>query len=193
MVSKSRCRFAVAMTVAAVVFCSSSTFAQVGSGPGFEVPIGIAVEADGSLVVVDSDLEAVVRVDPVSGDRTIISDASTGSGPGFDTPNGIAVEADGSLVVVDFGLEAVVRVDPVSGDRTIISDASIGSGPGFSEPLGLAVEADGSLLVVDAALEAVVRVDPITGDRTVLTPCLFCDGFESGDFSAWTTVVGGGA
>ncbi len=102
---------------------------SIGSGPGFVTPVGIALEADGSLVVTDSGLEAVVRVDQVSGDRTIISDASTGSGPGVVAPRGIAVEADGSLVVTDSGLEAVVRVDQVSGDRTIISDASIGSGP----------------------------------------------------------------
>ena len=54
---------------------------STGSGPGFVTPLGIAVEADGSLVVVDTSLEAVVRVDPVSGDRTILSDASIGSGP----------------------------------------------------------------------------------------------------------------
>jgi len=102
---------------------------SIGSGPGFVTPFGIAVEADGSLVVADFGLDAVVRVDPVSGDRTIISDDSIGSGPGFEAPFGIAVEADGSLVVVDEGLHAVVRVDPVSGDRTIISDDSIGSGP----------------------------------------------------------------
>ena len=51
------------------------------SGPGFVRPIDIAIEADGSLVVTDFDLEAVLRVDQVSGDRTIISDANTGSGP----------------------------------------------------------------------------------------------------------------
>jgi len=33
------------------------------------------------LVVADFGLDAVVRVDQVSGDRTILSDAGTGSGP----------------------------------------------------------------------------------------------------------------
>jgi len=54
---------------------------SIGSGPDFVTPHGIAVEADGSLVVVDFGLEAVVRVDPVSGDRTIISYAVIGWGP----------------------------------------------------------------------------------------------------------------
>jgi len=115
----------------AIVACNNndSVTIFIGSGPGFLSPFGIAVEADGSLVVVDFGLDAVVRVDPVSGDRTIISNASIGSGPGFVGPVGVAVEANGSLVVADSGLDAVVRVDPVSGDRTIISDARIGSGP----------------------------------------------------------------
>jgi len=67
----------------AIVACNNNDSVTnfIGSGPGFVSPRGIAVEADGSLVVVDFGLEAVVRVDPVSGDRTIISDASIGSGP----------------------------------------------------------------------------------------------------------------
>jgi streptogramin lyase len=85
------------------------------------------VEADGSLVVTDRRLdEAVVRVDPVNGNRTIVSEASTDRGPVFKEPRGIAVESNGSLVVADRGLRAVVRVDPVSGNRTIVSNGSTG-------------------------------------------------------------------
>jgi len=93
----------------------------VGSGPAFEDPIGIAVEASGTLVVADPILQAVLRVDPVSGDRAIISDATTGSGPAFDFPQRLAVEASGTLVVVDINLLAVLRVNPTTGDRMIIS------------------------------------------------------------------------
>lgn len=144
-----------------------------GSGPGFKGPLGIAVEADGSLVVIDRDLKAAIRVDPASGNRTIVSNASTGSGPGFETPWDIAVEADGGQVVADCGLHAlnaVVRVEPVSGDRTIVSDASTGSGEDFGQgPIGIAVEADGHLVVTDQDIEAVVRVDPVSGDRTIVS------------------------
>ena len=105
----------------AIVACNNndSVTIFIGSGPGFLSPFGITVEADGSLVVVDFGLDAVVRVDQVSGDRTIISDASIGSGPDFVAPVGIAVEDDGSLVVIDIELGAVVRVDQVSGDSTM--------------------------------------------------------------------------
>ncbi len=96
--------------------------AVVGSGPGFQAPTGIAVEASGDLVVTDNALDAVLRVDPVTGDRTIVSDAGTGAGPAFGFPRAIAVEASGDLVVTDPALDAVVRVDPVTGDRVIVSE-----------------------------------------------------------------------
>ena len=69
--------------ILAIVACNKndSVTIFIGSGPGFVTPLGIAVETGGSLVVADSDLMAVVQVDQVSGDRTIISDASIGSGP----------------------------------------------------------------------------------------------------------------
>ena len=147
--------------------------ASVGSGPGFKAPLGIAVEADGGLVVTDIDLKAVLRADPTTGDRTIVSDNSTGSGPSFKAPWNIAVEADGSLVVVDCGIDALnatVRVDPVSGNRTIVSDNHTGSGTAFGQgPFAIAVEADGSLVVIDQDLEAVVRVNPSSGDRTIVS------------------------
>ncbi len=54
---------------------------SIGSGPGFQSPWGIAVATDGDFVVIDSGLEAVVYVDQTTGDRTILSDATTGTGP----------------------------------------------------------------------------------------------------------------
>jgi streptogramin lyase len=115
----------------AIVACNGNVgeSESIGSGPGFEDPVGIAVATDGDFVVIDPGLEAVVHVDQTTGDRTILSDANTGSGPGFEDPRGIAVATDGDFVVVDLGLEAVVHVDQTTGDRTILSDANTGSGP----------------------------------------------------------------
>ena len=141
----------------------------IGGGPTFINPLGIAVQATGSLVVVDSALEAVMRVDPVRGDRIIVSDATTGRGPTFVEPEAIAVEADGQLVVVDSSSRAVVRVDPVSGSRAIVSDATTGRGQSFSFPASIAVESTGQLVVGDTGLKAVVRVDPVSGDRTLVS------------------------
>ena len=56
-------------------------------GPAFVNPSGIAVEENGSLVVVDYGLDAVVRVHPETGDRTIISNNEMGMGIGPDFLN----------------------------------------------------------------------------------------------------------
>lgn len=148
-----------------------------GNGPAFFLPTDMAVEADGQIVVVDGallegeGLEAVLRVDPVTGNRSIVSDADTGSGPPFLIPMGIAIEANGQLVVTDVGWDAVFRVDPVTGDRTLAADAFKGTGP-IGDPGSIVVEADGHLLVADPTLETVLRIDPVTGDRTIVTGCI---------------------
>jgi streptogramin lyase len=86
-------------------------------------PTRIAVEADGHLLVGGQGLAAVVRVDPLSGDRTTISGGpiARGSGPPLSVPVGIAVVPDGSLLVVDAFFRWVLRVDPATGNRTLLS------------------------------------------------------------------------
>lgn len=155
--------------------------ANVGDGPVFENPLGIAVEDDGNLVVVNvggDHTARVLRIDPLTGHRSILSDDSTGSGPPFGYPISIAVEAAGNLVVLDAGaLRAgtprIWRVDPTTGQRTIVSDDTKGGGPSFGSPIGIAVEANGTLVVVEsrAGLRAVLRVNPLSGDRTIISGC----------------------
>ena len=116
-----------------------------GGGQPFASPRRIAVEASGELVVVDSVLQAVVRVHPVTGDRTIVSGCTrTGRDP-----------SRGFLLVLEFFPGCAGNV--------------IGRGQPFAFPVAIAVEANGQLLVADHLLQAVVRVDPITGDRTLLS------------------------
>ena len=81
-------------------------------------PRGIVLDDNGRILVSDVGLNAVVRIDPLTGDRTIVSKPFVaGSGPGFDVLQGIALQADGSILVADSTLDAIVHVDPISGDR----------------------------------------------------------------------------
>ncbi len=54
-----------------------------GSGSNLVKTRAIEVIADDNVLVLDSGLDAVVHVDIVSGDRTIISGKGRGSGPDF--------------------------------------------------------------------------------------------------------------
>ena len=124
-------------------------------GPTLPLITSIAVEPTGTFVVVDSRLNAVARINEQTGERTIISDATTGSGPMFQYLGNIAVEATGDLVTVDPVRKAVFRINPVTGARTIVSDAIIGRGPAFFAPIEIAVEPTGTLVVADTELGAV--------------------------------------
>jgi hypothetical protein len=159
---------------------------MTGSGPLLNRPTAIVVEATGTLVV--ADLSQILRVDPVSGTRTLIADASPEGGSFTD----IAVEATGDLLALGSSRAAlvllaapirVIRVNPVSGARALVCDASTGSGPLPIRPAGLAVEATGTLVIVDtgsfrsastelaeqSGLGAVLRVDPHSGDRAIIS------------------------
>ncbi|MGI8808015.1 MAG: hypothetical protein ACR2KK_09285 [Acidimicrobiales bacterium] len=83
------------------------------SGGAFVSPIGIAVEAGGTIVVADANAfgtpddlvkdGGVIRVDSVTGTQTKVS-----SGGGFVSLRGIAVEAGGGILVT---LTAVLNED----------------------------------------------------------------------------------
>jgi streptogramin lyase len=122
-------------------------------------PIALAVEADGSLAVVDGVLDAVVRVHPTTGHHTLVSGLGRGTGSFVGFPAGIAVAPDGALMVTYNGVEAgaVVRVDPITGDRTVLSGCAavddsfkctslIGAGHPLDFPRDIAVESNGDLV-----------------------------------------------
>jgi sugar lactone lactonase YvrE len=157
-----------------------------GEGRAFVVPAGIAIEATGALVVVDPVLQAVLRVDPHTGERTLVSGCLgtvrdghcvgeiLGRGLAFDFPQSVVVEATGTLAVVDSGLDAVVRVDPVTGDRESVSDPGLGRGLPLIFPVAIALEAAPpeaaeSWVVLEFGLGAVIRIDPHTGDRVIVS------------------------
>ena len=87
------------------------------NGPGLQSPVGMAIESPRTLLVVDEtaedDYPVLLRVDLVTGTRTIVSfrDPSTevGTGPVFDEPAAVAVELDGMILVS--GDREIVRVE----------------------------------------------------------------------------------
>jgi sugar lactone lactonase YvrE len=146
-----------------------------GAGTGqqsFVTPFGVTIGSGGQLYVSDAGDQAgdgfIVRVDPVTGARTLISGLGAGSGDAFSNIRGV-VFVGGELYVTDVANQAVYRVDPITGARTIISDATHGMGTFFGAPEGLTVDTKGNLLIADAGNQTVVRVDPVTGNRTIVS------------------------
>ncbi len=89
----------------------------------------------GDILVADPSAfgGALLRVDPISGSRTVVS--SLGD---FSNPWDVAIGPAGQLYVVDDdafgGTGAVFEIDPATGGQTVIA-----SGGGFLNPRGITV------------------------------------------------------
>lgn len=139
---------------------------EVGGGPGFNSPTGITTDADGSLLVVGGGF--LTRVDPVTGDRTVVSsdEMDIGAGPSLPAwPNyGIEISPQGDVFVTSWFDHSIMRVDPVTGDRFEFSGAWAGSD---SYLAGMAIDPSGRMFV-QTWLDGVQQVDPVTGRRSKL-------------------------
>lgn len=124
----------------AILDQSGSETGNLGSGAGqFTMANGIAVAADGTILVTDS-LEDSVKV--FNADGTFRSRfGSTGGGSGqLSMPTGIAVDRLSGLVAVADTLNGRVQFFDLSGNP-VKSIGSYGSGPlAFSSPQGIAFE-----------------------------------------------------
>ena len=146
-----------------------STNSDRGDGPRLISAVGIAAAA-GSLYTSDLGRQAIVRIEPDSGDRVVVSGPGVGAGPALVAPFDLELEADGAIVVVDPGRNAVLRVDPDTGDRAVVSDFSDARlGPVGMTLLSIAVAADGRLMVLDRGEEQLIVVDPVSGARRVFS------------------------
>ncbi|WP_344485853.1 hypothetical protein [Nonomuraea monospora] len=115
---------------------------------GLERPLGIAVRADGTLLVAESGAGRIVAIghdDQVS----VVAD-------GLGSPAGVAVDG-GRCYVTDERLSAVYRIE--DGVPELLAD-------GLGAPQGITVH-DGVVYVVEAARRRLLAIDPVTGDVTV--------------------------
>ena len=151
-----------------------SDFGAGGQGPTAAGLGGLAVEASGAVVVAAIEFPnpgRVLRVDRVSGARSVLTDFAAG-GPtcitaGAMTSRDLGVAADGTiLAVASDSLVApsghLFAIDPASGARSLVSCfIDPGQGPLGESPIGIGLSAS----------------------------LVFADGFESGDLGAWSAAT----
>jgi DNA-binding beta-propeller fold protein YncE len=127
----------------------------------------------GDLIVADIGRDAVFRVDPITGDRTVLTGMGVGSGPSLLQVRGMAVDRWGQIYVTDAEStrQRVVRIDPISGTRTLVSGMDRGTGPNLVAPFALAFDSLGELYLSDIStgLDAIFHIDIGTGDRTIVS------------------------
>jgi hypothetical protein len=151
-----------------------------GTGPALRMPTSVAVEASGDILVTDVDpsgLPWILRINPATGDRTVLSGSGSAVGTGSLMVTWAVVSVQGGVIYAASATGELLSVDPVTGNRTLVSGLPRGTGPGFVAPISMTSDAVGSLVVLDRdhvagpgkGLGGLIRVDLATGDRTVLS------------------------
>lgn len=114
------------------------------------VPIGhlsaLVNDGSGGLFAVDVNNDTVIRINPTTGDATLVSGSGRGSGPDMNAPNNLFREADDRLLVSTVGRQ-IYRVDPGSGERTLLVDLNDPADPFPDGISGILATADGALFI----------------------------------------------
>lgn len=114
--------------------------AGLADGPGasakFDSPWGLALAANGDLVVADRANHRIRKVTP-AGVVSTVAGSSYGAADGtsaqaqFASPVDVAVDASGQIVVADFDNHRLRRITPAGVVSTLVGDGS-----GFADGLG---------------------------------------------------------
>lgn len=140
----------------------------VGEGPLLGSVSDMAISRDGRrLIAVDLGNDAIVEIDPRSGDRTVLSTSAepqVGSGDDFRSPHGIE-QVENGFMISDFGVPGLILVAG-DGGRSLFSASPVA---GFVSIRALTILADGSISAADFGGNRIFSVDPDSGVRTVVS------------------------
>jgi Ca2+-binding RTX toxin-like protein len=143
----------------------------------------VAIASSGRLLVTDASARgsgAVIGVDPVSGQQSLVSDNAISPADLFAKPTGIAIERNGTILVADPGSPAplsagtgsIVTVDPANGAQKVVTSNDTSQADLLADPLGVAIETPGTLLVANAsaspASNGVILVNRSSGQQYAL-------------------------
>ncbi len=147
------------------VFSLSATTGErrmVASGGKLERPYGIALDANGDILVSDTRAQAIIRINALTGTQTVVA-----AGGKLGYPFGIAVDSRGDVLIANG--EAILRLNPMAGQPIIVSGRGRFGGSA-GHPVAVAVAENGDLIVASAgSLSEIVRVNPRSGVQTVIS------------------------
>lgn len=127
----------------------------------FYVPIGIAVDPEGNILVGDEGNSSIRKisyngtVSTLAGNGKFSFADGVGENATFNAPGAVALDSAGNLYVADYLNNCIRRVSPSGEVRKIAGDLSKGFADGepeeaqFYYPFGIAVSATGQIYVGD--------------------------------------------
>jgi flagellar hook assembly protein FlgD len=139
-------------------------------------PSGIAVAADGSVLIADRANHRIRKISPAGTITTIAGTGTAGfSGDGgpataaqLNVPVGVAVTGDGSVLIADKANNRVRKMSPAGTISTLAGTGVAGiSGDGgpataaqLNDPVAVAVTSDGAVLISDYNNQRIRSVSP---------------------------------
>lgn len=151
-----------------------------GSAARFYLPVGVAVDATGTVYVADTYNHTIRKITPAGVVSTLAglagasgSTDATGKDARFFRPFRLAVAPSGAIIVADTGNHAIRKVT-LDGVVTTIAGSpgltgatnGVGSEARFFFPEGIAVDADENIYVADDGNHTIRKITP---DGTVST------------------------
>ena len=144
----------------------------IGTTAGFFYPMGIAVDASGTLYVADQRNNKIRKITSSGVVTTLAGIGSSGSANGigtiasFNYPSGIAVDTSGTVYVADqrnYKIRKITSsgvVSTLAGSGNIGSIDGIGTEASFYNPTGIAVDVSGTIYVADQNNSIIRKITP---------------------------------
>ncbi|NEV95103.1 hypothetical protein G3567_13255, partial [Psychroflexus sp. YR1-1] len=159
-----------------------------GSSAQFNYPIGVAVDASGTVYVADANNHRIRKITPAGAVSTLAGSTygfadGTGISAQFANPTGVAVDASGTVYVADQFNHRIRKitsagvVSTLAGNIRGFADGE-GSSAQFNNPLGVTLDASGNVYVADGSNH---RIRKITSARVVSTLAGSIRGFADGE------------
>jgi len=124
------------------------------------IPESFAITlSSGDFIVLDSDANSLIKVDPSNGNQEVIL-----SGPLLSDPSDLVVDKDGNLLVTSF-VGPLIKIDMFACTQSVIATAN---------PIvvfsSIAIDLNDQIIIGDAGSETIWRVDPNNGNIVPITP-----------------------
>ncbi len=149
-----------------------------GSEALFWFATGVAVDADGSVYVADSNNNTIRKISPDAVVTTLAgrangyvpapgSEDGAGSAARFHRPNGVAVDGAGDVYVADYANHTIRKITPEGVVNTVAGQApesgnvdATGNDARLNHPTGVAVDSAGNVYVAEFIGNTIRKITP---------------------------------